>query len=49
MERAPFNWPAPRALINERCDEDDGGWRDKSLGLWRLDELPDFARIATNV
>jgi len=49
MERAPFGWPAPRALINERCDEGDGGWRDKSLGLWRLDELPDHVRIATDV
>ncbi|WP_426615227.1 class I SAM-dependent methyltransferase [Bradyrhizobium sp. McL0616] len=49
MERPPFNWPAPHELINERCDEGDGGWRDKSLGVWRLDELPDRARIATNV
>lgn len=38
MERAPFNWPAPRERINERCEE-GGGWRDKSLGLWRLDQL----------
>lgn len=49
MERTPFNWPAPRALINERCDEGVGGWRDKSLGLWGLDELPDPAAIATDV
>ncbi|UVO39676.1 class I SAM-dependent methyltransferase [Bradyrhizobium arachidis] len=41
MTKAPFDWPRPRELINERCDEGDGGWRDKSLGLWRLDELPD--------
>ena len=41
MERAPFNWPSPRELINERCEEGGGGWRDKSLGLWRLDQLPD--------
>jgi hypothetical protein len=47
MERAPFNWPAPRELINERCEEGGGGWRDKSVGLWRLDELPDAGRIAT--
>ncbi|WP_441236900.1 class I SAM-dependent methyltransferase [Bradyrhizobium sp. 930_D9_N1_4] len=47
MERAPFNWPVPRALINERCEEGGGGWRDKSLGLWRLDELPDRARMTT--
>jgi len=46
MERAPFNWPAPHALINERCEEGDGGWRDKSIGLWRLDELPNGGRGA---
>lgn len=47
MEKAPFNWPSPRALINERCEEGGGGWRDKSLALWRLDELPDRIRMAT--
>ncbi|MFK4506501.1 class I SAM-dependent methyltransferase [Bradyrhizobium daqingense] len=41
MAKAPFDWPAPLALINERCEEGAGGWRDKSLGLWRLDQLPD--------
>jgi len=41
MQCAPFNWPTPIVLINERCDEGDGGWRDKSLGLWRLADLPD--------
>jgi hypothetical protein len=40
MQRAPFGWPAPTELINERCDEGDGGWRDKSLGLWSIAELP---------
>jgi hypothetical protein len=40
MERPPFNWPRPRDMINERCEEGGGGWRDKSLALWRLDELP---------
>ena len=49
MTKAPFAWPAPRALIDERCEEGDGGWRDKSLGLWRLDELPDRADMATDV
>jgi len=32
MEKAPFDWPAPRALINERCEEGGGGWPRKSLG-----------------
>ncbi|MGX1323749.1 hypothetical protein AB7M17_007202 [Bradyrhizobium sp. USDA 377] len=49
MEKAPFDWPPPRELINERCEEGDGGWRDKSLGLWQLDRLPDRVRIATDV
>lgn len=49
MTRAPFDWPAPRELIDERCEEGDGGWRDKSLGLWRLDALPDRIRMATDV
>jgi hypothetical protein len=34
-------------LINERCEEGDGGWRDKSLGLWPLDQLPGSFGIAT--
>lgn len=41
MTKAPFRWPVPRELIDEHCDEGGGGWRDKSLGLWQLDELPD--------
>jgi hypothetical protein len=40
MQRAPFGWPPPVELINERCDEGDGGWRDKSLGLWPIADLP---------
>ena len=38
LEKAPFGWPAPGELINEACEEGGGGWRDKSIGLWRLDE-----------
>ena len=40
LERAPYGWPAPLALIDERCDEGDGGWSDKSLGLWSLADVP---------
>ncbi|UWU90186.1 class I SAM-dependent methyltransferase [Bradyrhizobium sp. CB1015] len=49
MEKAPFGWPGPLALIDERCEEGGGGWRDKSLGLWRLDELSDPIRMAAAV
>ncbi len=37
--KAPFLFPEPLELINERCTEFDGQFADKSLGLWRLSEL----------
>jgi hypothetical protein len=36
FERAPFKWGPPVELVNENCTEAGGGWRDKSLGVWRL-------------
>ena len=36
FERAPFSWESPTELLNENCMEAGGGWRDKSLGVWRL-------------
>jgi hypothetical protein len=39
FERAPFLWGAPADLLNENCLEAGGGWRDKSLGVWRLAEI----------
>jgi hypothetical protein len=36
----PFNFPQPLRVINENCTEWDGHWSDKSLGLWRIDNLP---------
>jgi hypothetical protein len=38
--RPPFDWPAPTALLDERCTEAGGSYRDKSLGAWRVDALP---------
>jgi hypothetical protein len=39
LERAPFFWGSPVELLNENCLEAGGGWRDKSLGVWRLAEM----------
>ncbi len=36
---APFNWPSPLLYINENCTELDGIYKDKSLGLWRIEDL----------
>jgi hypothetical protein len=42
FERAPFDWGSPVELLNENCTEAGGGWRDKSLGVWRLAEIPEW-------
>lgn len=39
LASAPFNLPPPRRLIREGCDEFDGAYRDKSLGLWPVADL----------
>jgi hypothetical protein len=43
FERSPFNWGPPLELLNENCQEAGGGWRDKSLGVWRLAGLDRLA------
>jgi SAM-dependent methyltransferase len=39
FERPPFNLPPPLKLVNEGCTENDLAYADKSLGLWRLDDI----------
>jgi glycosyltransferase involved in cell wall biosynthesis len=42
FEGAPFNFPKPIFLINEGCTEENGTCTDKSLAVWKVDELPSF-------
>lgn len=43
MTRAPFNFPAPLETVDEGCTEAGKLFADKSLGLWRLDDIhPSF-------
>ena len=39
LEHAPFAFPPPRALIVEGCTEGSGRFADKSLALWRVEDL----------
>ena len=32
-----LSWPSPLRLIDEECAESE--YRDKSLGLWRLEDI----------
>jgi len=36
----PFNLPEPLRLINEKCTEARGAFSDKSIGVWKLDDVP---------
>ncbi len=40
MEAAPFGLPPAFALLNERCREAGGAYADKSLGVWRIADIP---------
>jgi hypothetical protein len=40
FQRPPFSFPAPLESINEHCSEAGGRFRDKSLTLWAMQELP---------
>ena len=42
LEEPPLHFPEPLHLINEHCTESEGQYQDKSLGLWRVAELPAF-------
>ncbi len=39
LEHAPFVFPPPHTLIVEGCTEGEGHFADKSLALWRVEEL----------
>jgi hypothetical protein len=39
LEVAPFLLPRPLKIINEECTEDSGNYKDKSLGLWRIEDI----------
>lgn len=39
LRASPFDFPEPLRMVNERCSEARGAYSDKSLALWRLDDL----------
>lgn len=39
LELPPFNLPPPLLIINENCQEHHPNFLDKSLGLWRIEDL----------
>ena len=39
LNSAPFNLPVPLKIINEKCTEANGSYKDKSLGLWKISDV----------
>lgn len=39
LERAPFGLTPVLAILDEGCTESDGAYDDKSLGVWRVEDL----------
>jgi hypothetical protein len=40
LQKAPFHFPSPVKLIDEKCAELGGRYADKFLGLWKIADLP---------
>jgi hypothetical protein len=40
LELPPFSLPPPLQMITEGSDEADGAFADKSLALWRVEDVP---------
>lgn len=39
LQVTPFNFPQPVKIINEGCTQFNNDYNDKSLGLWKLEDL----------
>jgi hypothetical protein len=39
LQAPPFEFPAPLAVVDERCTHTGGIYRDKRLALWELNGL----------
>ncbi|TAN58440.1 class I SAM-dependent methyltransferase [Patescibacteria group bacterium] len=49
LEKPPFALPKPIQIINEQCTEEDGQYADKSLGLWKVDDIArHISRLSSN-
>ncbi len=46
LERPPFSLPPPVRILNEGCTEGDGSFADKSLGLWRTEDLRELSYLS---
>ena len=42
LEKPPFLFPSPLRLVTENCTENGGIYADKSLALWRLNDIANF-------
>jgi hypothetical protein len=39
LELPPFNFPEPIHILNEACTEGGGSFSDKSIGVWKIQDL----------
>jgi len=42
LERAPFGFPPPVAVLLEECEEEGGAYADKALAAWAVSDLPEM-------
>lgn len=40
LQAAPFDFPSPLFMPDEKCTEAGGAFADECLAVWHLDKLP---------
>lgn len=45
LQIAPFSFPEPIRIINERCTQGKLSYTDKSLGLWKISDIAKILKI----
>ena len=39
LQKTPFNFPQPEFILIENCTEGSGAYKDKAMGLWRVEGI----------
>ena len=45
LQTAPFSFPEPIRIINEKCTQGKLSYTDKSLGLWKISDIAKILKI----
>ena len=43
LQAPPFHLPPPQLIVNEQCAIEHGGYQDRCLALWNVNDIPNYS------